>query len=554
MENKSEKKSKKRISRILLVLFLLIVGIVGVYAATKYYEYKWTNEIKDVNYNDSFITNDVIELDDGTFVAIGFDNSKYNGIPSVRHLSVDGLLMKEMTFDDIAVGQMKYIVKTDDGFLVFGVDGVNIVVLKITDNYKLDDIYELYSGYSYDNVTEIYLEEDDKNYYLFASEYTYSNISTFDGDGNEDAGPYGEVIRISKDIESEDDMEVIKEDAYTATIEKLIKPYVNIWNYYYFDNLAEYYWPSFITEYNGGYVYGLEYETDEYDWFNSLLVYIKDDKEVWAKKYEGIYYKDAIELNGNLLLATLDSKSEESYLLLVDENLKELCKDDMASYISNDAAVFLHEHLISVGTSGFALTGAEVLQSSSVPRDVGSSMNDILNNSEAPDKPSGNKAPGDVSNGEVPPKKPDGEKEPNDVGAPNGVISDAREKVTSAYSYTAKVLYFNASYSVYVNTTGKGTVIPSKTKAGWGEEITFTIKPEDGYVLKAVKVTDASGNVVTFTDYQFTMPNADVTIDVMFVVENPETYAFISVIVFAAFCGSIYWFVANKKKKNYIEK
>lgn len=550
------KKNKKKILYTLLLLVLLVGGIVGVYAAVKYYEYKWTNEIKDVNYNDSFITNDMIELDDGTFVAIGFDNTKYNGIPSVRHLSADGFLMKEMTLDDIAMGQMKYIVKIDDGFLVFGADGVNIVVLKITDNYKLDDIYELYSGYSYDRVAEIYLVEDDKNYYLFASEYAYSNIYPFSGDGNEDNGDKGEVIRISKSIESEDDMELITEDDYTDTIKKLIKPYVNIWNYYYFDNLAEYYWPSFITEYNGGYVYGLEYETEDYSWNNTLLVYVKDDKEVWAKKYEGIFYKDAIELNGNLLLAAVDYVDEKSYLLLTDENLKELCKDDMASYISKDAVIFLHEHLISVGTSGFSLTGSESYASAPDPVfDAGSSLSDILNNSKVPDKPSENKGTGDGGNGEVPPKKPDEDKEPNDVRNPNNEISDVGENPNNySYTNTAKVLYFNASYSVYVNTTGKGTVTPSKTKAGWGEEITFTIKPEEGYVLKAVKVTDASGNVVTFTDYQFTMPNADVTIDVMFVVENPETYAFISVVVFAALGGSLYWFIANKKKKNYIEE
>lgn len=498
----------------------------------------------------------MIELDDGTFVAIGFDNTKYNGIPSVRHLSADGFLMKEMTLDDIAKGQMKYIVKIDDGFLVFGADGVNIVVLKITDNYKLDDIYELYSGYSYDNVTEIYLVEDDKNYYLFASEYAYSDISPFDADGNEDNGDKGEVIRISKSIESEDDMELITEDDYTDTIKKLIKPYVNIWNYYYFDNLSEYYWPSFITEYNGGYVYGLEYETEDYDWNNTLLVYIKDEKEVWSKKYEGIYYKDAIELNGNLLLAALDRRSEETYLLLVDENLKELDRDDLVLYLSEGVDNFLHEHLISVGTSGFALTGSEVYaKAPKVSSDAGSSLSDILNNSKVPDKPSENKVTGDGGNGEVPPKKPDEDKEPNDVRNPNNEISDVGTVLNNySYTYTAKVLYFNASYSVYVNATGKGTVIPSKTKAGWGEEITFTIKPEEGYVLKAVKVTDASGNVVTFTDYQFTMPNADVTIDVMFVVENPETYAFISVVVFAALGGSLYWFIANKKKKNYIEE
>lgn len=50
------------------------------------------------------------------------------------------------------------------------------------------------------------------------------------------------------------------------------------------------------------------------------------------------------------------------------------------------------------------------------------------------------------------------------------------------------------------------------------------------------------------------MPNADVTIDVTFVVENPETYAFISIASILILGGSVYWFIINKKKKSYIDE
>ena len=88
-------------------------------------------------------------------------------------------------------------------------------------------------------------------------------------------------------------------------------------------------------------------------------------------------------------------------------------------------------------------------------------------------------------------------------------------------------------------TSGKGTIKVVNT-ASSGDEITFEVVPEKGYVLDVVKVTDASGKVVTFKDYKFTMPSADVTIEAIFVkkvdkiieekIKNPETRAGIAII------------------------
>lgn len=79
-------------------------------------------------------------------------------------------------------------------------------------------------------------------------------------------------------------------------------------------------------------------------------------------------------------------------------------------------------------------------------------------------------------------------------------------------------------YNIISKTEGKGS-IEVVSNAGAGEKITFNIIPEKGFVLKEVRVTDANGKVVTFTNNTFTMPSADVTIEVIFIEDkkNPET-------------------------------
>ena len=81
-------------------------------------------------------------------------------------------------------------------------------------------------------------------------------------------------------------------------------------------------------------------------------------------------------------------------------------------------------------------------------------------------------------------------------------------------------------YQIETKTDGNGTVEADHVEAEGGTVIKFTVTPKEGYVLSVVKVTDANGNVVTFTDYTFTMPNANVLIEATFVpikTENPNT-------------------------------
>ena len=68
------------------------------------------------------------------------------------------------------------------------------------------------------------------------------------------------------------------------------------------------------------------------------------------------------------------------------------------------------------------------------------------------------------------------------------------------------------------------TLTSSQNEVYQGEGVKFRIIPNAGYVLDYVKVTDANGNVVTFTSNTFTMSSADVTIEAVFKrIVNPET-------------------------------
>lgn len=108
-------------------------------------------------------------------------------------------------------------------------------------------------------------------------------------------------------------------------------------------------------------------------------------------------------------------------------------------------------------------------------------------------------------------------------------------------------------YSVTTKTDGNGIIESTHVHAEKGEIIKFVITPNEGYVLSEVKVTDEKGNVITFTENTFTMPEANVTIEATFTVENSETSTsniVIATILLIISCTIFYKF---KKKANWVE-
>lgn len=79
----------------------------------------------------------------------------------------------------------------------------------------------------------------------------------------------------------------------------------------------------------------------------------------------------------------------------------------------------------------------------------------------------------------------------------------------------------SSNYSLNVSSSSHGTVDVSHTNAGRGATITLTVKPDTGYELNALTVTDADGDSISLTQqennkYTFTMPASRVTISASF--------------------------------------
>ncbi len=100
-------------------------------------------------------------------------------------------------------------------------------------------------------------------------------------------------------------------------------------------------------------------------------------------------------------------------------------------------------------------------------------------------------------------------------------LYDTYTKCADAVRHSIYKLIYNIKSKV-LEGKGKVEVVESSEAT---EGVTFKVIPDEGYALGVVKVTDVNGAVLTFTDYTFTMPSADVLIEVTFVKAktNPKT-------------------------------
>ena len=79
----------------------------------------------------------------------------------------------------------------------------------------------------------------------------------------------------------------------------------------------------------------------------------------------------------------------------------------------------------------------------------------------------------------------------------------------------------STSYAITVEDSDNGIVTPSRTRATRGITVTLTVKPDEGYKLDTLTVTDKNGNELKLTDkgngkYTFAMPASAVTVEASF--------------------------------------
>ena len=118
---------------------------------------------------------------------------------------------------------------------------------------------------------------------------------------------------------------------------------------------------------------------------------------------------------------------------------------------------------------------------------------------------------------------------------------------------TQRLIYAHYNLVITKVIEGNGQIIVDERQVP-GDKVALTIKPDEGYEIKEVKVTGAKGNIIPLTDYTFIMPNEDVTVEATFVkIENPNTKSkysliFLYLVIFA------YLFVIYNVRKMELSK
>ena len=140
----------------------------------------------------------------------------------------------------------------------------------------------------------------------------------------------------------------------------------------------------------------------------------------------------------------------------------------------------------------------------------------------------------------------------NIIKGNNTTLTTAVESNVYTYSFVYTAPSSSGSSGYYVSTPSKtehGTVTVSPRYADKGDTVTVTVKPDSGYVLGPLTVTDSKGNELTLTDkgngkYTFVMPAGKVEVKASFAKEI-ETSPFADVATDAYYYEAVKWAVGK---------
>ena len=135
------------------------------------------------------------------------------------------------------------------------------------------------------------------------------------------------------------------------------------------------------------------------------------------------------------------------------------------------------------------------------------------------------------------------------VTIPKG--STGERRYTAHWRYNGGSSGGSSSYPITVpGKTENGSVTVSPKSASAGSTVTITVKPDSGYVLETISVTDKNGNDLKLTDkgngkYTFTMPASKVEIKATFMEDNSVLNFFYDVPNDAYYYEAVKWAAEN---------
>lgn len=110
----------------------------------------------------------------------------------------------------------------------------------------------------------------------------------------------------------------------------------------------------------------------------------------------------------------------------------------------------------------------------------------------------------------------------------------------------------STTYTVSTDAGRNGDVTVSPSRASYGDTVTITVDPDNGYELDELIVTDSDGDEISVRSrgdgrYTFTMPRGRVTVEATFVeiTEDPDLLTFTDVPESAYYYDAVYWAVEN---------
>ena len=123
--------------------------------------------------------------------------------------------------------------------------------------------------------------------------------------------------------------------------------------------------------------------------------------------------------------------------------------------------------------------------------------------------------------------------------------------ITAQWRYNGGSFSSSSSYPITIpGKTENGSVTVSPKSASAGSTVTITVKPDSGYVLETISVTDKNGNDLKLTDkgggkYTFTMPASKVEIKATFMEDNSVLNFFYDVPNDAYYFEAVKWAAEN---------
>ena len=123
--------------------------------------------------------------------------------------------------------------------------------------------------------------------------------------------------------------------------------------------------------------------------------------------------------------------------------------------------------------------------------------------------------------------------------------------ITVQWRYNGGSSGGSSSYPITIpGKTENGSVTVSPKSASAGSTVTITVKPDSGYVLETISVTDKNGNDLKLTDkgggkYTFTMPASKVEVEATFMEDNSVLNFFYDVPNDAYYYEAVKWAAEN---------